>query len=324
MHAWGASVARRLSPRSPSRSRCPWPCWGRRCSCPCAFSAPRGPAAPTTCPDEVIVGYRAGAVETPAQARFGVRSSTPAATPDSRVLQFGRGESVSAAIARLRRQRRRGLRAPQLHRPCRRRFGARRLLAGRGGPARRKFYPDDGGRTKRAGAGSRCSGTSCRPRGSTRRRRGRNLLADHRAGGRGVVIAVLDTGVAYRDWKQFPSFARLRPHALRLPLRLRGQQQVSARPQRPRHVRRRDPRRVDQQRHRAHRTGLRRLDHARPRARRRRQGRRGHDRARHPLRGHPWRPGHQPQPGVPAQPGQRRSRDPPDRQRDRLRPPPRA
>jgi serine protease len=30
-----------------------------------------------------------------------------------------------------------------------------------------------------------------------------NLLAVHRAGGRGVVIAVLDTGVAYRNWHQF-------------------------------------------------------------------------------------------------------------------------
>ncbi len=30
-----------------------------------------------------------------------------------------------------------------------------------------------------------------------------NLLADGRAGGKGVVVAVLDTGVAYRDWGRF-------------------------------------------------------------------------------------------------------------------------
>ena len=30
-----------------------------------------------------------------------------------------------------------------------------------------------------------------------------NLLADHRPGGRGVTVAVLDTGVAYRNWHQF-------------------------------------------------------------------------------------------------------------------------
>jgi serine protease len=37
-----------------------------------------------------------------------------------------------------------------------------------------------------------------------------NLLAVHRGGARGVVVAVLDTGVAYRDWRQFrksPDFA---------------------------------------------------------------------------------------------------------------------
>jgi serine protease len=30
-----------------------------------------------------------------------------------------------------------------------------------------------------------------------------NLIADHRAGGRGVVVAVLDTGIAYRNWRKF-------------------------------------------------------------------------------------------------------------------------
>ena len=42
-----------------------------------------------------------------------------------------------------------------------------------------------------------------------------NLLADHRAGGRGVVVAVLDTGVAYRNWKGFCRVAGLRPDAVR-------------------------------------------------------------------------------------------------------------
>ena len=45
-----------------------------------------------------------------------------------------------------------------------------------------------------------------------------NLRADHRAGGRGATVAVLDTGVAYRNWHGFrrsPDFNRTRfvdPH----------------------------------------------------------------------------------------------------------------
>jgi serine protease len=45
-----------------------------------------------------------------------------------------------------------------------------------------------------------------------------NLLGVHRAGGRGVVVAILDTGVAYRNWHQFvksPDFTGTRfvgPH----------------------------------------------------------------------------------------------------------------
>ena len=30
-----------------------------------------------------------------------------------------------------------------------------------------------------------------------------NLFADHRPGGQGVVVAIVDTGIAYRDWRQF-------------------------------------------------------------------------------------------------------------------------
>jgi serine protease len=40
-----------------------------------------------------------------------------------------------------------------------------------------------------------------------------NLIADHRPGGRGVTVAILDTGVAYRNWHQFrksPDFSGTR------------------------------------------------------------------------------------------------------------------
>jgi serine protease len=38
-----------------------------------------------------------------------------------------------------------------------------------------------------------------------------NLIADHAAGGQGVVVAVLDTGVAYRDWRHFRRSPGFRP-----------------------------------------------------------------------------------------------------------------
>jgi serine protease len=39
-----------------------------------------------------------------------------------------------------------------------------------------------------------------------------NLIADHAEGGRGVVVAVLDTGIAYRDWRRFRRSPGFRPY----------------------------------------------------------------------------------------------------------------
>lgn len=162
-------------------------------------------------PDEVIVGYRAGAVETPALARFGVRSSSPAAAPDSRVLHLRHGESVTEAIARLRHQRGVAYVLPNY---------IAHVAGGspRGGTWQAseaqlagEFYPDDGGRTKRARGWEQMQWNMLPSTGVNAPQAWANLLADHRAGGRGVVIAVLDTGVAYRNWKQFhasPDFGR--------------------------------------------------------------------------------------------------------------------
>jgi serine protease len=162
-------------------------------------------------PHEVIVGYRPGAVETPALAGMGVRSSTPAATPGSRVLHLGRGESVHTAIARLRRQRGVAYALPDY------------IAHVAGGTPRRgstqageahvagAFYPDDGGRAKRARGWESMQWNMLPSAGVNAPEAWANLLGDHRAGGKGVVVAVLDTGVAYRDWKTFhrsPDFGR--------------------------------------------------------------------------------------------------------------------
>jgi len=174
-----------------------------------AFGAARARAAAYV-PNEVIVGYRPGAVETPALARFGVRSSTAAPTPGSRVLHLRTGESVQAAIARLRRQHGVAYALPNY------------IAHVAGGPqdggtqaaeaqVAGEFYPDDGGRSKRAHGWEQLQWNMLPASGVNAPEAWGNLLLDHRAGGKGVVIAVLDTGVAYRDWMQFhrsPDFGR--------------------------------------------------------------------------------------------------------------------
>jgi serine protease len=167
-------------------------------------------------PHEVIVGYRAGAVETTALSRLGVRSSSPAPAPGSRVLHLRGSESVSGAIARLRRQRGIAYAVPNYIAhlaggnasgstlPARFRADGHAAQSG-------AFYPDDGGRTARAQGWEQMQWNMLPGAGVNAPQAWANLLADQRAGGKGVVVAVLDTGVAYRDWGNFhrsPDFGR--------------------------------------------------------------------------------------------------------------------
>ena len=167
-------------------------------------------------PHEVIVGYRAGAVETAALSRFGVRSTSPAATPGSRVLHLRHGESVKRAIARLRQQSGIAYAVPNYiaHVAGGNSGGAslwgRFRATGRAVPSG-AFYPDDGGRAAIAQGWEKMQWNMLPGAGVNAPEAWANLLAVHRAGGKGVVVAVLDTGVAYRDWKQFrrsPDFGR--------------------------------------------------------------------------------------------------------------------
>jgi serine protease len=175
-----------------------------------AGGAPRARAADYV-PHEVIVGYRTGASETPALARFGVRSSTPAPTPGSRVLHLRPGESVRVAIARLRRQPGVAYAVPDYIAHVAggsasggSAVGAQAQLAG-------AFYPDDGGGAKQPRGWEQMQWNMLPTSGVNAPEAWANLLGDHRAGGKGVVVAVLDTGVAYRNWKTFhrsPDFGR--------------------------------------------------------------------------------------------------------------------
>ncbi|MFL5864795.1 MAG: S8 family serine peptidase [Solirubrobacteraceae bacterium] len=149
-------------------------------------------------PHEVIVGYRAGAVEVPALSRLGVRSTAPAGTPGSRLLHLRAGESVPGAIGRLKRERGVAYAVPN-------------YIAHAAGGGSGDFYPDDGGRADLAHGWEDMQWNMLPDTGVNAPQAWASLLAAHRAGGKGVVVAVLDTGVAYRNWRRFrrsPDFGR--------------------------------------------------------------------------------------------------------------------
>ncbi len=162
-------------------------------------------------PHEVIVGYRPGPVETPALARFGVRSASPAPTPGTRVLHLKPGETVASAIRRLRHLHGVAYAVPDYI--AHTAGGTPSRTAGEAAQAELAgdFYPNDGGRTDRHRGWEQMQWNMLPGSGVNAPEAWSNLLGDHRGGGKGVVIAVLDTGVAYRNWKQFrrsPDFGR--------------------------------------------------------------------------------------------------------------------
>jgi serine protease len=140
-------------------------------------------------PHEVIVGYKPGdsdAVTRAAAAHLGLRRLTPASAPRSRILRLAPGMRVPAAAARLRRE-------PGVA------YAEPNYIARTAGA----FYPDDRGRANVTQGWEKLQWNLLPGAGVDAPRAWSNLLADHRPGGRGVVVAILDTGVAYRDWKQF-------------------------------------------------------------------------------------------------------------------------
>jgi serine protease len=140
-------------------------------------------------PHEVIVGYAPGAspsVTADAEIRMGMRVAAPAPAPRTEVLRLPHRENVPAAIKQLRRQ-------PGVA------YAEPDFIAHAAGD----FYPDDPGRSNRPQGWETLQWNLLPGSGVNAPEAWANLLADHRPGGRGVVVAILDTGVAYRNWDQF-------------------------------------------------------------------------------------------------------------------------
>ncbi len=166
-----------------------------------AALAPATASAADYVPNEVVVGYAAGPVATVAadvQKTMGTRAvSSISPQPDVQVLKLPRGESVTRVVARLRHRRGVAYAVPD-------------FIAHADG-AEGSFIPDDPGRAHVARGWERLQWNFLSPAGVDAPQAWAHLIADGRPGGRGVVVAILDTGVAYRNWRQFrksPDFGR--------------------------------------------------------------------------------------------------------------------
>ena len=153
---------------------------------------------------------------------------------------------------------------------------------------------------------SACSArtTRCTPTNGTCRRSAWSARGTSTAVRRAsIIVAVIDTGVAYKDEGEVAEAPEFEGGAVRQPVRLRLGRSGAHRSRRARHAHQRHDRPGHQQQRRPGRHGVQRLDHADQgdlhrlgrRARRAVPVRRVHGRARDPLRSRQRRQGHQPQ-----------------------------
>jgi serine protease len=147
-------------------------------------------------PGEVLVGYGPTASATAQRAvnvTMGLRSAGAVAS-GQQLLHLPAGESVQAAVARLRR-------TPGVA------YAVPNFLAHTAGD----WIPDDPGRSGYAKGWENMQWNFLAGAGVDAPGAWANLRTDHRPGGQGVVVAIVDTGVAYTRWHQFrrsPDFNR--------------------------------------------------------------------------------------------------------------------
>ncbi len=149
-------------------------------------------------PHELIVGYRGTASALVREIRRDAHivaaiSSHPELTPDEQLLTLSAGVEPAQAAASV------GHLAGV-------RYAVPDYIARTAGD----FYPDDPGRSGRIHGWEKVQWNFMAKNGVNAPRAWFNLLADHRPGAKGVVVAVVDTGVAFRNWHSFrrsPDFA---------------------------------------------------------------------------------------------------------------------
>jgi serine protease len=147
------------------------------------------PASAKYLPGRVVVGYvsRPPATLVHAMAmRAGASGAVGALSPNAQVLRLAKGVSVAHAIAGLRGQ-------PDVA------YAVPDYVAHAAGA----FVPDDRGRSRARGGWEALQWNFLPGTGVDAPLAWGNLIAAHHPGGRGVTVAILDTGVAYRNWRQY-------------------------------------------------------------------------------------------------------------------------
>ena len=142
-------------------------------------------------PHELIVGYRGGAaaliaeIDTETALRV-TRSSHPELTPYEQLLQLPPDVTPPSAAEQIG------------HLP-----GVTKAVPDYVAHIAGQWFPDDPGRAGRIHGWESMQWNFLAKAGVNAPEAWANLLADHRPGARGVVIAVVDTGIAFRNWKTF-------------------------------------------------------------------------------------------------------------------------
>ncbi len=152
-------------------------------------------------PGRLIVGYAPPVASPAADIRsssgIGVSAVTAqSGAPQEQVLRLPAGRTVAASVSAVRR-------VPGIT------FAVPDYIAHAAGA----WYPNDPGRTHRRAGWEAMQWNFLAGAGVNAPEAWANLIADARPGAEGIRMAVLDTGVAYRDWRQFvkmPDFGNTR------------------------------------------------------------------------------------------------------------------